>query len=130
MMQNTNLQSENTSGPQGSRFWLALVLGISLGANFVFLLVQPPSQDVAFGQDSGASNGYIMCSFVMQGKGQAEGLAILDTNAKRLWTAYESGNGLQINSVRDISYDLVPQMFSAKGKQKPTVEEMKKAGRN
>lgn len=130
MTQNTKLQPETSSEPRASRFWLALVLGISLGANIVFLLVQPPSQDVAFGQDSGASNGFIMCPFVMQGKGQAEGIAILDTNAKRLWTGYESGNGLYINSVRDISYDLVPVMFSAKGKQKPTVEEMKKAGRN
>ncbi|MDE0959474.1 MAG: hypothetical protein OSB09_01690 [Planctomycetota bacterium] len=122
---------ENGSVPRflGGRFWLALALGISLGANCV-LWMQPPTQDVAYGQDGGASNGFIMTAFVMQGKGQAEGLAILDTNTKRLWTGYESGNGFQLYSVRDISYDLVPQAYSAKGKQKPTVEEMKKGGRN
>ncbi len=128
-----NEENHSTSTVQPasrSRFWVTLLLGISLGANFVFLLTNN-STGVAHGlQDAGSSNGYIMTPFVMQGKGQAEGLAILDTNTKRLWTGYETGNGLQINSVRDIQYDMVPQMFSNKGKQKPTVEDMKKAGRN
>ncbi|MDE0958472.1 MAG: hypothetical protein OSB12_07535 [Planctomycetota bacterium] len=129
MTRNQTQNQTSSSPPLGGRFWLALALGISLGANGV-LWMSPPESKAAYGQDSGSSNGYIMTSFVMQGKGQAEGLAILDTNAKRLWTGYESGNGFQLYSIRDISYDLVPQSYSAKGKQKPSVEEMKKGGRN
>ena len=135
MTRNQTESQTNSSQPLGGRFWLALALGISLGANAVLWVsplspLSPHESKSAFGQDSGSSNGYIMTSFVMQGKGQAEGLAILDTNAKRLWTGYESGNGFQLYSIRDISYDLVPQSYSAKGKQKPSVVEMKKGGRN
>ena len=129
MTRNQTQNQTTSSPPLGGRFWLALALGISLGANGVWWM-SPQESKSAYGQDSGSSNGYIMTSFVMQGKGQAEGLAILDTNAKRLWTGYESGNGFQLYSIRDISYDLVPQSYSAKGKQKPSVEEMKKGGRN
>ena len=113
---------------EGRRFWFALLLGVSLGVNCIFL-VQPSSPGVAYGDAAGGTNGFIMASFVMQGKGQAEGIAIFDTNTKRLWTGYESGNGFQVNTVRDLTYDFVPQSFSQKGKQKPTVDEMKKGGR-
>ena len=111
-------------------FWLALLLGISIGANFILWIgSDSTSPQVAFGDTGSASNGFIMTSFVMQGKGQAEGLAIFDTNTKKLWTGYETGNGFSVNSVRDLNYDFVPQEYSQKGKQKPSVKAMKDAGR-
>ncbi len=111
-------------------FWMALLLGISLGANFILWIGSDATQpQVAFGETGSASNGYIMTSFVMQGKGAAEGLAIFDTNTKKLWTGFESGNGFSIHSVRDLNYDFVPQEYSQKGKQRPSVKAMKDAGR-
>ena len=118
----------NSQSQEKRRFWLPLLLGVSLGINCV-LFIQPPASDIAFGDAATGTNGFLLASFVMQGKGQAEGLAIFDTNTKKLWTGYEGGAGFQVYTVRDLTYDFVPQMYSQKGKQKPTIEEMKKGGR-
>ncbi|MGE4618414.1 MAG: hypothetical protein AAEJ04_01245 [Planctomycetota bacterium] len=118
----------DSKSPERRRFWIPLLLGVSLGVNCIFF-VQPPASDIAYGDAADGTNGYIMASFVLQGKGQAEGLAIFDTNTKRLWTGFESGNGFNVYTVRDLSYDFVPQSYSQRGKQKPTVEEMKKGTR-
>ena len=110
-------------------FWLPVLLGISVGANLMLWLGSESAPKVAHGETGTSSNGYVMTSFVMQGKGAAEGLAIFDTNTKKLWTGFESGNGFNVHSVRDLSYDFVPQEYSQKGKQKPSVKAMKDAGR-
>ena len=123
-----NVQLNNSNSHEKRRFWIPLLLGISLGVNCV-LFIQPPASGVAFGDAAIGTNGFLMVSFVMQGKGQAEGLAIFDTNSKKLWTGYEGGAGFQVFTVRDLTYDFGPQSFSQKGKQKPTVDEMKKGGR-
>lgn len=118
----------NSKNHEGRRFWIPLLLGVSLGINCVFFF-QPTTPEIAYGDDANGTNGFLIASFVLQGKGQAEGLAIFDTNTKRLWTGYESGSGFQVFTVRDLTYDFVPQSYSQKGKQRPTVEEMKKGGR-
>ena len=110
-------------------FWLPVLLGISVGANLMLLVGSESAPKVAHGETGTASNGIVMTSFVMQGKGAAEGLAIFDTNTKKLWTGFESGNGFNVHSVRDLNYDFVPQEYSQKGKQKPSVKAMKDAGR-
>ncbi|MAJ28238.1 hypothetical protein CBD41_02330 [bacterium TMED181] len=110
-------------------FWLPVLLGISVGANLMLLVGSESAPKVAHGETGTASNGFVMTSFVMQGKGAAEGLAIFDTNTKKLWTGFESGNGFNVHSVRDLNYDFVPQEYSQKGKQKPSVKAMKDAGR-
>ena len=125
--QSTGNQSPE-SQTRSRTFWLPLLLGISLGAN-IWSGSSATSPLVAHGQSAGASNGFLMAPFVMQGKGAAEGLAIFDTNTKKLWTGFESGNGFNVHSVRDLSYDMVPQEYSQKGKQKPSVKAMKDAGR-
>ena len=110
-------------------FWLPVLPGISVGANLMLLVGSESAPKVAHGETGTASNGFVMTSFVMQGKGAAEGLAIFDTNTKKLWTGFESGNGFNVHSVRDLNYDFVPQEYSQKGKQKPSVKAMKDAGR-
>ena len=110
-------------------FWLPVLLGISVGANLMLLVGSESAPKVAHGETGTASNGFVMTSFVMQGKGAAEGLAIFDTNTKKLGTGFESGNGFNVHSVRDLNYDFVPQEYSQKGKQKPSVKAMKDAGR-
>ena len=123
-MQNTTEQSGRLK-----TFWLPVLLGFSVGANLILWMGSNNAPQVAHGETGSGRNGFIMTAFVMQGKGQAEGLAIFDTNTKKLWTGYETGNGFSVNSVRDLNYDFVPQEYSQKGKQKPSVKAMKEAGR-
>jgi len=128
MNEHTTEKQSPENQTRSRTFWLPLILGISLGAN-IWSASSNTSPLVAHGQSAGASNGFLMAPFVMQGKGAAEGLAIFDTNTKKLWTGFESGNGFNVHSVRDLSYDMVPQEYSSKGKQKPSVKAMKDAGR-
>ncbi len=122
------MQLNNSKSHEKRRFWIPLLLGVSLGVNCV-LFMQPPPSGIAFGDAATGTNGFLLASFVMQGKGQAEGLAIFDTNSKKLWTGYEGGAGFEVFTVRDLTYDFGPQSYSQKGNQRPTVEFMKKHGR-
>ena len=60
-------------------FWLPVLLGISVGANLMLLVGSESAPKVAHGETGTASNGFVMTSFVMQGKGAAEGLAIFES---------------------------------------------------
>ena len=108
-----------------------LLLGILLGAAIVATTVGGGSgSDIALGQSDNSTNGYILQSFRMQGKGDAEGLALFDTNSRKLVIYLQDSRSLTLMSVRDLQYDLVPQEYSLKGgRQQPTVADMKKGVR-
>ncbi|HIA27552.1 MAG TPA: hypothetical protein EYN79_05450 [Planctomycetes bacterium] len=107
-----------------------VLLGVLIGAVTVGLTMGGgPTTELAIGQSANGTNGFLLQSFKLQGRGDAEALALFDTNARKLVIYFQDSSGLQLMSVRDLQYDLVPQEYSARGKQKPTVGEMKKGVR-
>ena len=107
---------------------MTLLLGVALGANVILVgaLVGGSPSQTAEGQSANGTNGFLMTTGVLQGKGTSEALYIMDTNNKKLAVYFMNSNRLEVMAIRDMQYDLIPQSFSPKGgKQDPTVKDMK-----
>ena len=103
---------------------LTLLLGVAIGANVVLLgLLATPR---ATGETADGTNGFLMTTGVLQGKGSSEALYIMDTNSKKFAVYFMNNTRLELICVRDMQYDWIPQMYHPKsGDQDPTVKEMK-----
>lgn len=111
---------------------MTLVLGIALGVNVVLVgvLVGTPDTQTAVGQSANGTNGFLMTTGVLQGKGTSEALYIMDTTNRKLAVYFMNSRTLELLGVRDMQYDLIPQDFSPKGgRQDPSVQDMKEATR-
>lgn len=106
---------------------LTLFLGVAIGANAVLLgLLAAPSLPTASGENAEGTNGFLLTTGILQGKGQADAVYILDTQNKKLAIYFMNNTRLELIGVRDIQYDLIPQDYSPKGGgQVPTVKEMR-----
>ena len=107
---------------------LTLFLGVAIGANAVLLglLAAPSALQTASGDDASGTNGFLMSTGILQGKGNADALYVLDTTNKKLAIYFMNNTRLELIGVRDMQYDLMPQAFSPKGGgQTPTVQEMR-----
>ena len=107
---------------------LTLLLGAAIGANAVLLglLVGPSIVPTASGENATGTNGFLMSTGILQGKGNADALYIMDTTNKKLAIYFMNATRLELIGVRDIQYDLIPKSFSPKGgAQAPTVDEMR-----
>jgi hypothetical protein len=107
---------------------LTLVLGVAIGVNVVLLglLVSSPASQVASGDTAIGTNGFLMTTGVLQGKGNSEALYIMDTNNRKFAVYFMNNTRMQLLGVRDMQYDFVPKSYSPKnGDQDPTVEEMR-----
>jgi len=107
--------------------WLTLVLGIAIGINAVLVASLVGGTDrTAQREAGGASNGWLMSTGIIAGKGNAEALWLYDTNNKKLACYFQNGKTLELLSVRDLQYDYIPQAF---GRQDPAVKDMKEGTR-
>ena len=107
---------------------LTLLLGVAIGVNAVLigLLASPGVDRTATGDSAIGTNGFMMATGVLQGKGTSEGLYVVDTTSKKLLIYFMNANRLELLGVRDMQFDFIPQSFSPKGgSQTPTVQEMK-----
>ncbi len=107
--------------------WLTLLLGVAIGANLVLvgMLVTPR---VASGETADGTNGFLMTTGVLQGKGQSEAVYIMDTTNRKFAVYFMNNTRMELLGVRDMQFDWVPQSYSPKtGGQDPTVDQMKKA---
>ena len=107
---------------------LTLFLGVAIGANAVLLglLAAPAALPTASGENATGTNGFLMSTGILQGKGNADALYILDTTNKKLAIYFMNNTRLELIGVRDMQFDLIPQSFSPKGGgQSPTVQEMR-----
>jgi len=107
---------------------LTLLLGAAIGANAVLLglLAGPSIVPTASGENATGTNGFLMSTGILQGKGNADALYVMDTTSKKLAIYFMNNTRLELIGVRDIQYDLMPKSFSPKGgTQSPTVDEMR-----
>lgn len=108
--------------------WMTLLLGVAIGVNVVLIgtLVGSGGTQTAEGQSANGTNGFLMTTGVLQGKGASEALYIMDTNNKKLAVYFMNSNRLEVFAIRDMTYDWIPQSFSPKGgRQEPSVQDMK-----
>ena len=103
--------------------WLTLLLGVALGINAVLVATLVGGEDQkAEGQSANGTNGWLMTTGAVAGKGNAEALWVLDTTNRKLAVYFQNGKTLELMSVRDLQYDYLPQSY---GRQDPTVKAMK-----
>lgn len=107
--------------------WMTLLLGVAIALNGILVGALISSESpTAEGQSANGTNGFLMTTGVLQGKGQSEALYLFDTNSKKLAVYFMNNARMEVLGIRDLQYDLIPQSYSPKGgRQDPTVKEMK-----
>ncbi len=123
---------ERVRKPMSKQGWMTLALGVAIAVNGILLglLVGSGPDQVAEGQSANGTNGFLMTTGVLQGKGASEAMYLFDTNDKKLAIYFMNNTRLELIAVRDLTYDFIPQSYSPKsGRQEPSVKDMKEGTR-
>ena len=106
--------------------WTIVLLATCVGllAGNLVVSLRSPAMPV-FGQTAGAEGGgYVLATGQSQGGSDAV-LWVFETGTKKLACYSMKSRGVEYKGVRNISYDLMPEEYSPKGKS-PSVAAVKK----
>ena len=93
---------------------ISLLLGFSLALNLLLgvwglglCLTTGPTPQLAYGgANDNTHGGWIALTGKLSGKGDGEGLYLIDTEGKKMYIYFVQGKMLELSHVRDISKDM------------------------